>query len=320
MRIVFSILLLLMSTLPCAALTFENKQLEAQVETLFAPSRDLLDVKLAVDAMAGGTATDTKSEIDQLAAKLVAMAAGAETSHEKVKILRRFIYEPGEWNGDRAFAYDLSDPLGTKPANRHLAQYLETRRGNCVTMPMLMAILGQRIGLKMTLAVAPFHVLVKYTDDDGAVWNLEATSGGGFTRDAWYRKELPMGDEALAKGTYLRPLDATQNTALIASFLVEHLMTTGRFEDAIVAADIILKHDPSFAYVQVKRGSAYYLLLKRDVIDRYQRQSDMSPEVIAHANELHTQNLAAFAAAESLGWRETDGVKSSQTTQAGITP
>ncbi len=150
MRIVISLVLLFISALPCAALTFENPQLEAQVDTLFAPGRDMLDVKLAVDAMAGGTATDTKSEIDQLAAKLVAMTATAQTSHEKLKILRRFIYEPGEWNDGQAFAYDLSDPLGTKPANRHLAQYLETRRGNCVTMPMLLVILGQRIGLKMT--------------------------------------------------------------------------------------------------------------------------------------------------------------------------
>jgi len=64
-----------------------------------------------------------------------------------------------------------------------LQRYLTTRRGNCITMPILFLALGQRLGLTMTLAEAPLHVFVKYTDDDGAVWNLEATSGGGVTRD-----------------------------------------------------------------------------------------------------------------------------------------
>jgi regulator of sirC expression with transglutaminase-like and TPR domain len=300
MRVVFVTFFMGLSALFSAALAFENTQLAAQIEALFTPSRDMLDVKLAVDAMAGGTAADTKSDVDQMSAKLSAMTAGVQTSREKLKILRRFIYEPGAWNEAQAFAYDQSDPLGTKPANRHLAQYLKTRRGNCITMPVLFVVLGQRIGLTLTLSTAPFHVLVKYTDDDGAVWNLEATSGGGFTRDAWYRKELPMSDEAVTKGTFLKPLTAEQNTALIASFMVEHLMTTGRYEDAIVAADTILKHDPASTYVHVKRGSAYYLLLKRDVLDRYKLQSEMPLE----RRPLYQNRSAALSLCFRIGFFE----------------
>ena len=98
-----------------------------------------------------------------------------------------------------------------------LQRYLTTRRGNCITMPILFLALGQRLGLTMTLAEAPLHVFVKYTDDGGVVWNLEPTSGGGFTRDAWYRKKLPMSDKAVANGVYLRPLAHEEATALIDS-------------------------------------------------------------------------------------------------------
>ena len=180
---------------------------EGRIEALFAPGRDLLDVKLAVDGMIDPAgAAGGRAEVETLAAALQAMAAGAQGSNARLQVLRRFLNESGPWNGGRPFAYDMADPLGSNPASKRLTHYLRTRLGNCVTMPMLAVILGRRIGLKLTLAVAPSHVFVKYTDDAGRVWNLEATSGLGFTRDVWYRRNLPMTDAAVAKGTYLRAL------------------------------------------------------------------------------------------------------------------
>lgn len=307
MRLLLFLVSFFVGVAPTAASPFENRQIEAVVESLFVPGRSLSDIKLTVDQLVGGSGG--RAELEKLADRLAVMAAGAETSDLKLKILKKFIFEPGTWNGGRPFHYDHADPLGTNPANRHLSRYVESRAGNCITMPMLLVFLGRHIGLNMTFAVAPLHVLVKYTDDSGSVWNLEATSGGGFTRDAWYRKELPMSDEAVIKGTYLRPFNEAENTALIASFLVEHLMAAARYEDAIVAADVILRHYPGFAYVHLKRGSAFYLLLKRDVLDHYRTEADLPAEIKAVGDALYTENLAAFAKAESLGWRETDGQK-----------
>jgi regulator of sirC expression with transglutaminase-like and TPR domain len=308
MPFIISLFFMLCSALSCAALSFENKQLEAQLEVLFAPGRDMLDVKLVIDAMAGGTAGNTKFEIDQMVATLKATAAGAQTSNEKLKILRRFIYEPGKWNGGRAFVYDHADPLAKNPVNRILSHYVETRLGNCVTMPVLFMILGRRIGLNLTLSTAPLHVLVKYTDDDGAVWNLEPTSGGGFMRDFRYSDTMTLPDEAVANGIYLRTLSDAENVGVIAGVLVEHYLATNKPEDAIITADIILLHNPLDAHIMVKRASAFYLLLKRDVIARYPHQSDLTPEIKAYGDE-----LSGFAAAEALGWRETDGQNPTQT-------
>jgi len=95
----------------------------------------------------------------------------------------------------------MSDPLGQNPTHDLLTSYLASRKGNCVSMPILFVILGERLGLNVTLSTAPLHVLVKYTDaQSGVTYNLEATSGGGFTRDAWYRQNLPMTDVAIANG------------------------------------------------------------------------------------------------------------------------
>jgi regulator of sirC expression with transglutaminase-like and TPR domain len=283
--------------------------LQAKTEALFAPSRDLLDVKLSVDQMVdpAANAQAVTSTIDGMADDVKAMAGDGAKSAETLAALKRYLYEGGVWNDNRPFQYDLDDPLGEKPANRLLQRYLTTRRGNCITMPMLMLFVGQRLGLKMTLAEAPLHVFVKYTDDDGAVWNLEATSGGGFTRDVWYRRKLPMSDKAVANGVYLRPLSHEEETALIASFLVEHQIDAGAFENAIAVSDVLLRHYPSFAYGLVKKGSAYGGLLQRELAGKYTRMEDIPADLKVKADQWYGQNMQAFAKAEAMGWRPEDG-------------
>ncbi|WP_440408446.1 transglutaminase family protein [Neorhizobium petrolearium] len=282
---------------------------QRQVEALFEPSRDLLNVKLAVDAMVDPSVNTTavRSMIDRMAAEISAMAGKDADSTAKLDALKRYLYESGPWNDNRSFQYDLDDPLGEKPANRLLQRYLTMRRGNCITMPILFLVLGQRIGLTMTLAEAPLHVFVKYTDEDGKVWNLEATSGGGFTRDAWYRRKLPMSDRAVANGVYLRALSHEEATALIAAFLIEDHIAKGEFESVIAVSDVLLRHYPNFAYGLVKKGSAYSGLLRRELAGKYTRMDDVPPEMKAKADQWYGQNMEAFAKAESLGWRPQDG-------------
>jgi regulator of sirC expression with transglutaminase-like and TPR domain len=281
----------------------------AAVENLFTQQLDLLEAKLAVDRMVD-SATDPVSShvsINRMTADIARMAGTNAGSGQKLKALRRYLYESGEWNDHRPFTYDRADPLGENPANRLLQRYLDTRQGNCITMPILFIALGQRLGLKMTLAQAPLHVFIKYTDDSGSTWNLEATSGGGFTRDFWYRQKLAMSDDAVAKGTYLRGLGHKEAIALIASFMVEHQMAEGRFEAAISTADVILQHYPAFAYMLVKKGSAYSALLQRELAGKYTRSSDIPPDVRVRADYWYQENLSAFAKAEALGWRPEDG-------------
>ncbi len=57
-------------------------------------------------------------------------------------------------------------------------------------MPILFLVLEEEwIGLNVTLATAPLHIFVKWRDaESGQSWNLEVTSGAGFTRDDWYRR------------------------------------------------------------------------------------------------------------------------------------
>lgn len=270
--------------------------------------------KLAVDQFIDPSidVEATLVEIDQMVVTINKMLGTlppelASTSMEKMKALRAFLYEGGHWNNGRPFQYDLADPYGQKAGSQLLTSYLASRKGNCVSMPALFLVLGERLGLDVTLSTAPLHVFVKYTDDAaGQTWNLETTSGAGFTRDVWYRQKLPMTDEAIANGVYLKTLSRKEAVSVMATLLLDHLIENGRYDDAIAVADVLIEAYPTNAYALVKKGTAYYRLLDENILEKYPKSSDIPADRIAHANDLYRANQDAFAKAEALGWRDPD--------------
>lgn len=302
-------LLFLASACFAASPDSDLSQLQAEADALFRPSRDLADVKFSIDRMVD-PAVDIDAGVaalDRMAASVKTMIPAAASQAERLAALKRYLYQDGPWNDGKAFQYDLNDPRGESLASRRLTRYLETRRDNCVTMPILFLLLGERLGLKVALAEAPLHLFVKYTGDDGKIWNLETTSGAGFTRDLWYRQKLPMTDKAVANGVYLRALSREETVAVMAAFLVEHHLDTGAYEKAIAVSDVILRHYPNSAYVLAKKGTAYYRLLQRDITSKYTRMSDIPLDLRARADIWYAENNAAFNKAEALGWRLQDG-------------
>ena len=270
------------------------------------------EAKLAIDAFVDPSIDGeaANAEIDRMVVVVRKMIAtlppeAAATSVERMKALRSFLYEPGWWNNGRPFQYDLDDPLGQKTGAQFLASYLKTRKGNCISMPMLFLALGEKIGLDVTLATAPLHVFVKWKETEtGKTWNLETTSGAGFTRDEHYRELLPMTDDAVANGVYLRTLSRKEALGVMASAVLDDLLRKGRYREAIGVANVLIAANPADSYALVKKGTAYYRLLERDIIRNYPRESDIPADRIAYATELHRANLEAFVKAEALGWRE----------------
>ncbi|MEM6942452.1 MAG: transglutaminase family protein [Pseudomonadota bacterium] len=169
MRIVRRVFLALALSLPG---TFADAGPREDLAAIFSQdmaSLDLAATKIAIDRMIDPSidAGAQLAEIDRMAAEVRAMIPLGADSWQKVEVLRRYIYQPGAWNDGRAFAYDLEDPLGEDIRNKLMSDYLTDRRGNCITMPFLFIILGERVGLDVRPALAPLHVLVKFRDDAG---------------------------------------------------------------------------------------------------------------------------------------------------------
>ena len=244
----------------------------------------------------------TLTEIDRLVRSASAMA-GADTSPAaKLSALRRVVYESGAWNGRRPFSYDHADPLGRNVRNKLISTYLATRRGNCVSMPLLFLIVAERMGLNLSLSTAPLHIFLRFTEDNGREINLEATSGAHPARTSWYRRNLPMTDRAVESGLYMRTLGRREAVAHMASTVVDFLMSEGRFQDAIEVAEVILQHYPRDGYTMVKLGTAYGELMRIEYLERFPIPDAIPPALRQRYVMFAERNQLAFRAAEALGW------------------
>lgn len=269
---------------------------------------DYLRAKLAFDKIVD-TTFDLESitaSINRLAAFADEMAGPGADDARKLAAVRTVIYRAGAWNDQRPFAYDQTDPYGQNLTSKLLSTYLSTRRGNCVSMPILFLILADRLGVNVTLAEAPLHVFVRYTEADGKPVNLEATSGAFPARDQWYREKLPMTDLAVANGVYLRTLSRKESVALMANTVMEHLMDQARYGEAVEVANAILEAYPLGAHAIVKQGSAYSRLLDEEFHKPYPTADLVPPSLHGRYRELATLNEQAFARAEALGWTPTE--------------
>lgn len=162
---------------PDSELSYERAKLT--FDALIAPELEVEDNWAAVTA-----------EIDQLASAADRIAAGG-SDVDKLKAARQVIYEAGAWNANRPFVYDHDDPYGQTLRNKLLATYLDTRRGNCVSMPILQLIVAERLGLNVSLSTAPLHVFMRYTNPtNGRSIAIESTSGGHPAREAEYFEQM----------------------------------------------------------------------------------------------------------------------------------
>ncbi|BAV34777.1 hypothetical protein SCL_2500 [Sulfuricaulis limicola] len=267
---------------------------------------DLAQAKLTVDKLIDPT-VDIEAGLERIEAmvtKIKAMPGFGGSQTTKLEALKRYIYEPGEWNNFQPYQYDLNDPLGTKLSNKLLSRYLESKKGNCVTMPLLFVILGQRLGIDVTAATAPLHILVKFKDETGATYNLETTSGANPARDVWYREQMPMTEEAVANGVYLRPLTRKETVAIMATTLAEHYFEQREFEKAITISDLTLEYYPRDVEAMVRKGSAYYRLLAKYYLEKYRSPNEIPDRAKGHYHYLSQNNHQWFAKAEALGWWE----------------
>jgi len=268
---------------------------------------DLAVVKLTIDKMIEPSIDINANlkKIDSIVVQILAMAGSNSSSNAKLLALKRYLYEKGPWNNNEPYQYDFADPRGTKINNKLLPTYLATKKGNCVSMPFLFVVLGQRLGLDVSASTAPEHYFVKYTDPDvGITYNLETTSGANPTRDMWYRQEMPMTDEAIANGIYLQALTKRETAALMATILAENFAERREPEKVIAIADAVLPFYPKNIGLILGKGSAYSRLIKRDFEAKYPRPVDIPATEVPYFHFLAAQNRFWFAKAESLGWQQ----------------
>lgn len=291
-----------------AASVFETRTL-APLRALLATPEAHLDfarAKLVVDQQIDPEidVSATLEQLDALANAIHARFPAGATDAVKMELLLASLHQPGPWNDHRPFRYDLDDPFGDDIRNKLLATYLDSRKGNCVSMPALVVILGQRLGLKIALAAAPQHFLAKFHNPHDGQWvNVEATSGG-FKRDSSCQRELGISPLAMHTGIYLRPLGKREAVAAMMSTLMEFYGKQGLQDQRIAVADLALAVDPRSVTAMLEKGTAYYGMIQQRYITKFRSPADLSVDQLRDYEELRRSNLLWFERAEALGWTE----------------
>lgn len=285
----------------------EAKQLKSLLQNTNEKS-DLARIKLTIDKMIDPS-IDIEAylkKIDVLVAQIRMMLADKKnpTDGEKMDAIRRYLYDAGPWNNYQAFQYDLDNPEGTYLPEKLISVYINTKKGNCISMPMLFTILGQRMGLDVTLSTAPTHVFMKYTDrSTGVTVNVETTNGGYTARDEWMRKQSPMTDAAIQNGMYMKRLSKQESAAVMGVTLAEFFKAGDQYKKTVIISEIVLQYYPADASAMTMIGASYSRLIEKEFIRKYPRPMDIPPDQVSYYHYLKDGNQAYFSRAESLGWR-----------------
>lgn len=173
-------------------------------------------------------------------------------------------------------------------------------------MPLLFIILGQKLGVDVNASMAPNHVFVKYRDADGSLYNLETTSGAGFTRDVWMRQQFPMTDEALASGIYMRPLTKKETVGIMIGTLLESYAQRGLNQESVVMAKLALQFNPRDVSVILHQHQAYLAMWKQEFVNRYPTLKDIPRDKWPRFIDLEDHLKALYNQAYALGWRPLD--------------
>ena len=200
------------------------------------------------------------SALDEMANEIKRMLAGREKDIDKFLALRMFLYEAGEWNDYNPFSYDLDDPLGKDFEHQLLSNYIDSRKGNCVSMPTLFLALMERVdpSIPFVGVKAPLHLFCRLKDrQTGDVWNVETTSGGNPARNQWYIDKMKISQTALENKTYLKDLSKKEYIAELIGVLIARERSEGNFEKAMKYADLVLKLSPNSDMGLVNKGALF---------------------------------------------------------------
>lgn len=211
------------------------------------------------------------------------------------------IYTPGPWNDQHPFSYDLSDPLAKNNGRRFVSTYLRTRKGNCVSMPTLLVILGQKLGLTMTLAQAPGHEFARLQDTNGRWINIEATTPNSWTDDQ-YIKMLHVTPRSMESGIYMRTLTPRETVSAMLDPLLGVYARTRPSGYLLGLARLTQQLDPMNADGYVMEGNAYFLELSRRYLVHHLRPEKLPPAERDDFNALYQSDNAVMARVEAMGW------------------
>lgn len=171
-------------------------------------------------------------------------------SESRIRALNTYLYQKGTWNDGITFGYDDDDLQVTKRDNKFINGYIATKKGSCITMPMLYLILGERLNFPIYPVRSAKHFFVRYISKAPTLNfedNIEATNGGSYISDEQYQQDVLIPEKAIQNGVYLRTLSKKEYLATLLSTNAGEYFKEGNWVKAKEYLQLALKYDPTFS-------------------------------------------------------------------------
>ncbi len=156
------------------------------------------------------------------------------------------------------FTYDFNDSFGhTNWKNMFVSKLLETKNGNCHSLPYLYKILAQEIGTTAHLALAPNHFYIKHHSLENGWYNTELTSGI-FPIDAWLMASGYIHLKAIQNGVFMKALTEKESIALCLVDLAQGYQKTEFYDiDFVIkCADKAIEYFPNYVSAMILKAEA----------------------------------------------------------------
>lgn len=200
-------------------------------------------------------------------------------------------------NNYTPYSYDFIDFFGEKDwKSTFVTKLMETKTGNCHSLPIFYKILCDEIGAKSSLALAPNHLYIKHIDENGQWTNLELTNGG-FPRDQWIIKEMAITVEAIKSGAYMQPLTDKENIALTIFDLASAYLNQHGYDDFLLKiTDTALNYFPKCLPLLMVKANYY-----KDLGLTEQKKSNPNPQFLKNNYIAYKEVLSLI---DGLGYKD----------------
>jgi regulator of sirC expression with transglutaminase-like and TPR domain len=187
--------------------------------------------------------------------------------------------------------YDHAPNGRATRSNYFINGLLDTKRGQCITLPMLYMAIAQRLGYPVYAVMAPEHTFVRFVDPSLREQNIDLSQGAGYSSDAEYAFDLNISPEAIASGAYLRTLTRRQYLGVLLQQNAIVFSEQGNLDRAIRYFEKAYEIDPLNVY------------FSRNLALHWQRKAQLAETPELQQSHFQTA-LRYWEISRRLGWTE----------------
>ena len=205
------------------------------------------------------------------------------------------------------YTYDFNDIWGNDDwSSMFVSKLLDTKKGNCHSLPYLYKILADKINAKAHIAVAPNHFYIKHQNKANGWYNTELTSGI-FPIDAWLMASGYIHLDAIVNKLYMEALNDEQMIALcmidLAKGYERKLGVFAQNEFILKCCNAALKVYPHYVNALLLKAETKKKMFDA-LMTEYNAQYPVDILNIPEAQKLFSEMTNVYAQIHKMGYRK----------------